>query len=316
MTDHTLEPEARAFADAAAQPPTLAERGVSGARALLDDVQSGDVDLLEVEEEWHTVAADVGDVPVRIVRPVGATGPLPVVLYIHGGGWVLGNAGTHDRLVRELAVGADAAVVFVEYTRSPEARHPVAIEQAYAAARWVVDEGTTRGLDAGRMSVAGDSVGGNMAAVVALLAKKRGDVSFVHQALFYPVTDAGMDTGSYREYAEGYHLRADAMAWFWDNYLPDVDARRDQTASPLRAPIDELKGLPETLLIVDENDVLRDEGEQYGRHLMQAGVRTTLVRYDGTIHDFMMLNPLSTSAATTAAVQQAVQVLRTAFARG
>lgn len=316
MTEHILEPEARIFADAAGQPPTLVERGVDGARALLDEVQTGPIDLPDVDEEWITVAAEVGDVRVRIVKPIGATDPLPVVLYIHGGGWVLGNAGTHDRLVRELATGAGAALVFVEYTRSPEARHPVAIEQAYATARWVTDEGGTKGLDASRLAVAGDSVGGNMAAVVALLAKKRGDVVFVQQSLYYPVTDAAMDTASYREFAEGYHLRADAMAWFWDNYLPDVSARHDQTASPLRAPVDELRGLPETLLIVDENDVLRDEGEQYGRHLVQAGVRTTLVRYDGTIHDFMMLNPLRSSAASTAAIEQAIRALRTAFARG
>jgi len=316
MTDHTLQPEAQAFADAAAQPPTLAERGVDGARALLDEVQAAPVDKPDVDEEWITVPAAVGDVPVRIVTPVGASGPLPVVLYIHGGGWVLGNAGTHDRLVRELAVGANAAVVFVEYTRSPEARHPVAVEQAYATARWIMDEGEKRGLDASRLAIAGDSVGGNMAAVVALLATKRGDVSFIHQSLYYPVTDAAMDTESYRKFAEGFHLRADAMAWFWDNYLPDVAARHDQTASPLRAPIDELRGLPETLLIVDENDVLRDEGEEYGRHLIQAGVRTTLVRYDATIHDFMMLNPLRPSAATTAAVEQAIHVLRKAFAQG
>jgi len=313
MTEHTLQPEARAFAQAAAQPPTLAERGVDGARALLDEVQAGPVALPDVDDEWVTVPAEVGDVPVRIVRPRGATGALPVILYIHGGGWVLGNAGTHDRLVRELATGAEAAVVFVEYTRSPEARHPVAIEQAYATARWITDEGAGRGLDASRLAVAGDSVGGNMAAVVALLATKRGDVSFLHQSLYYPVTDAAMDTESYREFAEGYHLRADAMAWFWDNYLPDARARLDQTASPLRAPIDELRGLPETLLIVDENDVLRDEGEQYGRHLIEAGVRTTLVRYDATIHDFMMLNPLRPSAATAAAIDQAVRVLRRAL---
>jgi acetyl esterase/lipase len=314
MSEHTLEPEARAFAQAAAQPPTLVERGVDGARALLDDVQASPIPKLDVNDEWITVSADVGDVAVRIVRPTDAAGLLPVVLYIHGGGWVLGNAGTHDRLVREIAVGARAAVVFMEYTRSPEAQHPVAIEQAYATARWITTDGERKGLDASRLAIAGDSVGGNMAAVVALLAKKRGDVSFIHQSLYYPVTDAGMDTDSYREFAKGYHLRADAMAWFWDNYLPDPAARLVESASPLRAPIDELKGLPETLLIVDENDVLRDEGEQYGRHLIEAGVRTTLVRYSGTIHDFMMLNPLRSSAATSAAVAQAVDVLRATFA--
>jgi acetyl esterase/lipase len=314
MTDHVLEPEARAFADATSKPPFLADLGVDGARKLLDEVQAAPIAKPDVTDEWITVPAEVGDVRVRIVKPAGTTTDLPVVLYVHGGGWVLGNAGTHDRLVRDLATGADAAIVFVEYDRSPEAHHPVAVEQAYATARWIMNEGAAKGLDASRLAIAGDSVGGNMAAVVAILAKKRGDVAFIHQSLYYPVTDSAMDTGSYREFAEGFHLRADAMAWFWDSYLPDHDARKDVTASPLQAPIDELKGLPETLLIVDENDVLRDEGEAYGRKLIAAGVRTTLARYDGTIHDFMMLNPLRSSAASTAAIEQAIHVLRKAFA--
>ncbi|GAA2011184.1 alpha/beta hydrolase [Microbacterium ulmi] len=314
MPDHILQPEAQAFADATSTPPFLADLGVEGARALLDSVQAAPVDQPDVDEEWITVPAETGDVRVRIVTPAGSAGPLPVVLYMHGGGWVLGNAGTHDRLVRELATGADAAVVFVEYDRSPEARHPVAIEQGYATARWITREGAAKGLDAARLAVAGDSVGGNMAAVLAILATRRGDVSFVHQSLYYPVTDAGQDTASYREFAEGFHLRADAMAWFWDSYLPDPEARKGVTASPLRASVEELAGLPETFLVVDENDVLRDEGEAYGRRLIQAGVPTTLVRYDATIHDFMMLNPLRPSAATTAAVEQAVRVLRKAFA--
>ena len=314
MTQHVLEPEAQAFADAASKPPFLADLGVDGARKLLDDVQAAPIAKPDVTDEWITVPAEVGDVRVRIVKPVGTTTDLPVVLFVHGGGWVLGNTGTHDRLVRDLATGADAAIVFVEYDRSPEAHHPVAVEQAYATARWIMNEGAAKGLDASRLAIAGDSVGGNMAAVVAILAKKRGDVAFIHQSLYYPVTDAGQDTDSYREFAEGFHLRADAMAWFWDNYLPDLDARKDVTASPLQAPIDELKGLPETFLIVDENDVLRDEGEAYGRKLIEAGVRTTLVRYDGTIHDFMMLNPLRSSAASTGAIEQAIHVLRKAFA--
>ena len=314
MTQHVLEPEAQAFADAASKPPFLADLGVDGARKLLDDVQAAPIAKPDVTDEWITVPAEVGDVRVRIVKPVGTTTDLPVVLFVHGGGWVLGNTGTHDRLVRDLATGADAAIVFVEYDRSPEAHHPVAVEQAYATARWIMNEGAAKGLDASRLAIAGDSVGGNIAAVVAILAKKRGDVAFIHQSLYYPVTDAGQDTDSYREFAEGFHLRADAMAWFWDNYLPDLDARKDVTASPLQAPIDELKGLPETFLIVDENDVLRDEGEAYGRKLIEAGVRTTLVRYDGTIHDFMMLNPLRSSAASTGAIEQAIHVLRKAFA--
>jgi len=314
MTDHVLEPEAQAFADATSTPPFLADLGVEGARKLLDDVQAAPIVQSDVVDEWITVPAEVGDVRVRIVKPAGFSGELPVVLYVHGGGWVLGDAGTHDRLVRELAAGADAAVVFVEYDRSPEAHHPVAVEQVYATARWITNDGASKGLDASRLAIAGDSVGGNMAAVVAILAKRRGDVTFVHQSLYYPVTDAGQDTDSYREFAEGVHLRADAMAWFWDSYLPDVEARVDVTASPLQASLDELTGLPETFLVVDENDVLRDEGEAYGRKLIEAGVRTTLVRYDGTIHDFMMLTPLRSSAASTAAIEQAIHILRKALA--
>ncbi|RAS67396.1 acetyl esterase/lipase [Lentzea atacamensis] len=313
MSEHILEPAAQDFADATAKPPFLYELGPERARKVLDDVQSGPIDLLPVDEKWITVPAEVGDVRVRIVKPAGADGPLPVVLYVHGGGWVLGNAGTHDRLVRELAVGADAAVVFVEYSRSPEARYPVAVEQAYATARWITADGAAEGLDASRLAIAGDSVGGNMSAVVAILAKRRGDVTFRHQSLYYPVTDAGQDTDSYREFADGPHLTAKAMAYYWDSYLPDVSQRADVTASPLRARPEDLSGLPETFVVVDESDVLRDEGEAYARKLVAAGVRTTCARYNGTLHDFMMLNPLRGSAAATAAVEQACHVLRRAL---
>ena len=210
-------------------------------------------------------------------------------------------------------MGADAAVAFVEYDRSPEARHPVAIEQAYAAAQWITRHGQSEGLDSSRLAVAGDSVGGNIAAVLAILAKQRGDVTFIHQSLYYPVTDAGQDTASYREFADGPFLLAKSMAWFWDAYLPDAGKRAEITASPLRATLDDLAGLPEAFLIVDENDVLRDEGEAYARKLTAAGVRTTAIRYNGTLHDFMMLNPLRGTAAVTAAIEQSISVLRKAL---
>lgn len=310
---HILEPAAQRFADATSKPPFLYEIGAEGARKVLDDVQAAPIAMPDVDEKWVTVAAAVKDVRVRIVKPVGSTGLLPTVLYIHGGGWILGNAGTHDRLVRELAVGVDAAIAFVEYDRSPEARYPVAIEQAYATAQWIAKHGATEGLDASRLAVAGDSVGGNMTAAVALLAKQRGDVRFVHQSMYYPVTDAAQDTDSYREFANGPFLLARSMAWFWDAYLPDHDKRAEITASPLRASLEQLAGLPEAFLIVDENDVLRDEGEAYARKLIEAGVRTTCVRFNGIIHDFMMLNPLRETAATTGAVEQAIHILRKAF---
>ncbi|WP_448642977.1 alpha/beta hydrolase [Geodermatophilus sp. URMC 63] len=232
---------------------------------------------------------------------------------MHGGGWVLGNARTHDRLVRELAVGVGAAVVFVEYDRSPEARYPVAIEQGYATARWITANGVSEGLDAGRMAVAGDSVGGNMTAALTILAKQRGDVTFVHQSMYYPVTDAAQDTASYLEFADGPFLTAKGMAWFWDCYAPDEQRRQEITASPLRASREDLVGLPPAFLVVDENDVLRDEGEAYARRLLEAGVPITTVRYNAIIHDFMMLNPLRPTQAATAAVEQAIQVLRKAL---
>jgi acetyl esterase len=283
------------------------------ARKVLDDVQAAPIDKLPVDERWLTVPAEVGDVRVRIVRPAGAEGTLPVILYMHGGGWVLGNAGTHDRLVRELAVGAGAALVFVEYDRSPEAHYPVAIEQGYATARWIAREGAANGLDPERIAVAGDSVGGNMTAALALMAADRGDVRFVHQSMYYPVTDAAMDTASYEQFAEGYFLTAKAMAWFWDAYAPDLDRRAEPYASPLRASDDQLAALPPALVIVDEADVLRDEGEAYAARLRKAGVAVTTVRYDGITHDFMMLNPLSETHATRAAVAQAISVLRDAL---
>ena len=316
MSKPILEPAAQEIADATSSPPFVYELGADGARKVLDDIQAAPIDKLDVADKWITVPAEVGDVRVRIVKPVGATDDLPAILYVHGGGWILGNADTHDRLVRELAVGADAAVVFVEYDRSPEAQYPVAIEQAYATARWITEHGRTEGLDASRLVVAGDSVGGNMTAVLAILAKQRGDVTFLHQSLYYPVTDAAQDTESYRQFANGPYLTAKAMAWFWDAYLPDRSRRGEITASPLRADLDELAGLPPAFVIVDENDVLRDEGEAYARRLTEAGVPTTSVRYNAIIHDFMLLNPVRETRAATAAIEQAIHVLRKALATG
>jgi len=308
-----LEPASQAFVEATANPPFLYELGPAGARAVLDEVQAAPIDKLPVQDRWVTVPADVGDVRVRIVRPEGAVGALPAILYMHGGGWVLGNADSHDRLVRELAVGTGAAVVFVEYDRSPEARYPVAIEQGYATARWIVREGAAHDLDPDRIAIAGDSVGGNMTAALALMAGERGDVRFVHHSMYYPVTDAAMDTESYEQFAEGYFLTAKAMAWFWDCYCPDLERRDEAFASPLRASDEQLAGLPPAFVIVDEADVLRDEGEAYAARMRAAGVAVTTVRYDGITHDFMMLNPLSETHATRAAVAQAIAALRQAL---
>jgi acetyl esterase/lipase len=308
-----LEPDAQAIVEATSAPPFLYELGPVAARKVLVDLQSAPIGKLPVDEEWVTVPAPVGDVRVRLVKPQGVPGPLPVVLYMHGGGWVLGNAFTHDRLVRELATGARAAVAFVEYLPAPEARYPVAIEQGYATARWLIANGAAHGLDVSRLAVAGDSVGGNMTAALTLMAKERGDVSFVHQSLYYPVTDAAMDTGSYRDFAAGYYLSAKAMVWFWDQYTTDPRQRMEITASPNRATAAQLAGLPPAFVLVDEVDVLRDEGEAYAAKLRAAGVPVTTVRYDGMVHDFMMLNSLSQTLACRAAVAQATDVLRSAL---
>jgi acetyl esterase len=305
-----LEPAAQQVADAFSKPPFLYDMTPADARKVLEDAQSGPVSKLPVDEEWITVPAKVGDVRVRIIRPQGATGTLPVIVYMHGGGWILGNAGTHDRLVRELAVGARAALAFVEYPNSPEARYPTAIEQGYATAQWITRDGASKGLDASRMAVAGESVGGNMTAALALMAKERGDVTFVQQSMYYPVTDAAMNTASYEQFATGYYLTRKAMEWFWDAYTTDPAQRTEITASPNQASTEQVTALPPTYLCVDEADVLRDEGEAYAAKLRSAGVPVTTVRYNGTIHDFMLLNALRETRATRAAIDQAIALLR------
>ena len=308
-----LEPAAQQVADAFSKPPFLFQMTPADARKVLDDAQAAPIEKLPVDEEWITVPAPAGDVRVRIVKPQGATGMLPVVVYMHGGGWILGNAGTHDRLVRELAVGAQAAVAFVEYTPAPEAHYPVAIEQGYATAQWITRNGASKGLDASRMAVAGESVGGNMTAALALMAKQRGDVRFMQQSIYYPVTDAAMNTASYDQFATGYYLSREEMAWFWDAYAPDKAQRSEITASPNQASTEQVTGLPPTLLLVDEADVLRDEGEAYAAKLRAAGVPVTTVRYDGTIHDFMLLNALSQTKAARGAISQATSFLGAAL---
>ncbi|MFD6426444.1 alpha/beta hydrolase [Streptomyces sp. NPDC060198] len=313
-TAPVLEPAAAAFAEATANPPYLFELTPADGRKAVDEVQSGDIEKPAITEEWITVeGGPTGSVRARVVKPAGTTGTLPVILYIHGAGWVFGNAHTHDRLVRELATGAGAAVVFPEYDLSPEHRYPVAIEQNYAVARWVVTEGASKGLDGSRVAVAGDSVGGNMTAALTLMAKERGDVPLVQQVLFYPVTDASFDTASYHQFAEGYFLRRDGMQWFWDQYTTDPAQRAEITASPLRATTEQLTGLPPALVVTGEADVLRDEGEAYANKLREAGVAVTAVRYQGIIHDFVMLDALRGTHAAGAAIEQAVRTLRAAL---
>ena len=309
-----LEPEAQVFAEAMAKPPFLFTLGPQKGRIVLDEVQSGQVSTLPIDIEDLTVDDGPSEqVTLRIMRPQHALATLPVIVYLHGAGWVFGSTQTHDRLMRELAVGAGAAVVFPEYRLSPEARYPTALEECYSAVQWVAECGREHGMDPERLAVAGDSVGGNMAAAVTLLSRERGGPDIALQLLFYPVTDAAFDTASYHQFAEGYHLRRDAMIWFWDQYTRNPGERHEITASPLRASIEQLKGLPPALVITAEADVLRDEGEAYANKLREAGVRVTAVRFQGTIHDFVMLNALANTAATRGATALATAWLREGF---
>jgi acetyl esterase len=309
-----LEAAAREFAEATALPPYLFDLGPERGRRVVDHVQREAADAPAADiTDLDVAGGPSGTVPVRIVRPLQARGTLPVIVYAHGAGWVFGNSHTHDRLIRELAVGAGAAVVFPSYSLSPEAKYPTAIEECYAVAAWVAREGAGHDLDPGRMAVAGDGVGGTMSIALSLLAKERGGVAFRHQVLFYPVTDARFDTGSYEEFATGYFLRRDAMQWFWDQYTTDPAERAQITASPLRASAQQLAGLPPTLLITGEADVLRDEGEAFGDKLREAGVPVIAVRFQGIIHDFVMLNALARTQAARGAMTLAIGTLRQAL---
>jgi acetyl esterase/lipase len=298
-----LEPEAQAFVEAAANPPCLFTVGPEQGRLAFDEVQAGSVSKYPVDIEDLTIAdGPSAQVAVRILRPQNAPAPLPVIVYIHGAGWVFGSTQTHDRLVRELAVGAGAAVVFPVYRLCPEVRYPTALEECYTAARWVGRFGQEHGLDAGRLAIAGDCVGGNMATVITLLSRERGEPDIRRQVLFYPVTDAAFDTVSYHQFAEGYHVRRDTMMWCWDQYTRHPSERSEITAAPLRASIAQLHGLPPALIITAEADIVRDEGEVYASKLRQAGVRVTAVRFGGTIHDFVTLNALAHSASARGAI--------------
>jgi acetyl esterase len=284
------------------------------AREVLSTLQASvPVQKLPADIENRTIphGPDGKDVSITIVRPSNSGQEiLPVVIYIHGGGWILGGFDTHERLVRELANKANVAIVFVNYTPSPEAKYPIALEQAYAATKWVAQNGKSINVDSSRIAVLGDSVGGNLAAALTLLAKERGGPSIRFQVLFYPVTDASFDTTSYMKYEQGYWLTREAMKWFWNNYTSDQTNLKEPTVSPLQASIEQLSGLPPALIINGENDVLCDEGEAYALKLLQAGVRVTAVRYHGTIHDFVMLNAITDDPAPRGAIEQASQMLK------
>lgn len=284
------------------------------ARTVLSGLQANSpVQKIPADVENRAISGGPNsqEVTITIVRPQNSgKEALPVVIYIHGGGWVLGGFDTHERLVKELANKANTVVIFVNYTLSPEAKYPVALEQAYAATNWVAQNGQSINVDSSRLAIVGDSVGGNLAAALTLLAKERGGPSIKFQVLFYPVTDANFDTPSYLKYEQGYWLTREAMKWFWNNYTSNQTNLKEPTVSPLQASIEQLSGLPPALIINGENDVLRDEGEAYALKLLKAGVPVTAVRYHGTIHDFVMLNAITDDPSPRGAIEQASHMLK------
>ena len=265
---------------------------VPDARRVLVDIQAAvHVDMSGVEESGRTIQSEGHTLRLDLVRPAG-TGHerLPAFVFIHGGGWVLGDYPTHRRLVRDLVVESGCAAVFVNYTPSPEARFPQAVEEIYAAVKWVAGHGRDIGVDGTRLALAGNSVGGNMSLAAALVAKDHDGPQLRTLVLMWPVTDAGYDWDSYVEYGRRRFLTAPLMEWMFDQYVSDPAQRDNDLMSPVRATSERLRGLPPTLIAVAENDILRDEGEAMGRLLDDAGVEVTTVRFNGVIHDWGMLN--------------------------
>jgi acetyl esterase/lipase len=315
-TDPRILTEIRKFLKALNSGPgkPMEQLSPADARKILVDAQnSATVDYSGIEEDERIIIQDGEKVNIHITKPAEVSSNAPVFIFIHGGGWVLGDYPTHRRLVRDLVVASGAVAVFPDYTPSPEAHYPIAISQIYAALKWVSENGSEIGVDGNNLAVFGNSVGGNMAASVVLMAKAKNGPAIKLQVLLWPVTDANFETGSYKELGEGRFLTRNMMIWFWDNYCPDKKARAEIYASPLQASLEQLKGLPPALIQTAENDVLRDEGEAYARKLNEAGVPVTLTRYGGLIHDYGLLNALAEVPAVKIALFQAAAVIKKAL---
>lgn len=287
----------------------IEQLSVNDARAVLTGAQKGaELPPAQISQKIITVLGK--PLTLTIVKPERASSTLPVFMFFHGGGWVLGDFPTHERLVRDMVNASGAAAVFVNYQPSPEAHFPVAITQAYEATKWVADHGAEIGVDGKRLALVGNSVGGNMVAAVALQAKQFKTPAIRYDVMLWPVTDARFDTPSYEQFADGHFLTKNMMKWFWDNYTTSEKDRNNILASPLRASTEQLKGLPPTLIQTAELDVLRDEGEAFGRKLDAAGVPVTVTRYNGMIHDFGLLNALSQEPTVRTAIDQTGEALR------
>jgi acetyl esterase len=280
------------------------------AREVLVQAQASvPVDLSGIEESEKTITTDGYTIKLNIVRPEGVKGKLPVFIFIHGGGWVLGDYPTHKRMVRDLVVLTGFAGVFVNYTRTPDARYPQAINEIYAATKWVAEHGEEIEVDGKNLAVVGNSVGGNMTAVTALKAKENGGPAIKLHIMMWPVADANFETESYQQFGEARFLTTPLMQWMFDLYATEAQ-RQEIYVSPLQATVEQLKGLPPALIQVAESDILRDEGEAYGRKLDEAGVKVTTVRYDGMIHDFGLLNGLAEEPAVRSLFEHAAAELK------
>ena len=305
----SLEPEAVEVSDANSKPPLIFQLPPWKGRQVLEEAQTTPVCMYPADISKITVnTGKWGEIPGDIVCPEHISSSANVIFYIHGAGWVFGSFHTHEKLVRELAARTNSVLVFPEYSRSPEARYPVAIEQCYYVLcrlpMLLEEEGIQ--MDPCTLTVAGDSVGGNMAIAMTFMAKERGGPYIQKQLLYYPVTNACFCSDSYRQFAKGYYRYREGMMWFWDQYTRSACDRNEITASPLRADMEQLRGLPEAMILNGEADVLRDEGEAYARKLREAGVDVTAVRFQGMIHDFVMLNALDQTKACRAAMDLSV----------
>jgi acetyl esterase len=311
-TDTRIDPQVRSFlAEINKDSSPFWELPQPKPQEILTGLQSQTpVDISGVKTIEKTVTQDGRTVKLYIMKPEHVSGKPGLLLFIHGGVWIVGNFQNHQRLLRDLVVGSGQIGVFVEYTPLPAAKFPTQLEECYAALKWITEHSNELGADGARVAVAGNSVGGNMTAALTLMTKDRNGPKISYQVLFIPATDASVDTASYLEYGTGRFLARAFMKYGWDLYAPDAKERDNSYVSPLRASTNELKGLPPALVITAENDPLRDEGEAYARKMKDAGVSVDAVRYNGTIHDFVLLNALRHVPSTEAAIEQAVQGLR------
>ena len=291
--------------------PAVESLSKEDARNVLVTVQASvKVDVSGIEESEKTITYNSQNLKLTVVRPKGIKEKLPVFIFTHGGGWILGDYPTHKRMVRDLVVESGYAAVFVNYTPSPEAKYPQALHEIYAATKWVAEHGNEINVDGKRLALVGNSVGGNMSIATGLMAKKNKGPEIKVQVLLWPVADANFDTESYRMYGEQRFLTTPLMKWMFDQYTTDPKQRKEIYLAPLQATLDELKGLPPTVIQVAENDILRDEAEALGRKLDEAGVDVTTVRYNGVIHDFGLLNGFATVPQTRSLFTYTAAVLK------